>query len=584
MRDIFLEEAREVIAAARQSLQQLAESPEDLGELTTVRSAFHTLKGSSRMVGLRDYGEAAWACEQLYNARLAQSPRLDGDLQAFTHDALDHLAAWTDAIAGGAGASHGPQAIIAAADSLRLHGLRIPVARRRGDDAAALVEPGPPEDLDGLPVLDVPAIPELQLELEPEALQLPPLPTLVDRVPDLPSASDLELDPSALPTPAVPAPDATLPLGPEAWPAQEPLEAPRVEAATEPEFELDLGLASVEGAGRVVLDAVAETTPLLPAGAGGSDSGERIELDFGALELAPAAAVDAPSDSTAVIDLGELTQPLPLGTTGQDAVSPAPVEPLDLDFADLEAQPMSAEAPAAAQALPAGPGLEDSSRAPEPLEAPEVIELDFGEDHPVESTQPLVGDLRIGIPLFNIYLNEADELSRRLGTELAEWSLEYERRPVPESAWRWRTRWPAVRPPWATASCRRWRVRSSMRCCARRRGPGTRGRAELFNEAADEIRRLLHQFAAGFLVSCAADAGGLARTDANTGWHSRCERCLGARRAARALDAEAACRAKTLSTTTRTSTATPSTPICSRSSRKKPKSCCRSCRRGCATG
>jgi hypothetical protein len=64
-----------------------------VGELTTVRRAFHTLKGSSRMVGLRDYGEAAWACEQLYNARLAQSPRMDDDLAAFTRDALQHLAA-----------------------------------------------------------------------------------------------------------------------------------------------------------------------------------------------------------------------------------------------------------------------------------------------------------------------------------------------------------------------------------------------------------------------------------------------------------------------------------------------------------
>ena len=45
----------------------------------------------------------------------------------------------------------------------------------------------------------------------------------------------------------------------------------------------------------------------------------------------------------------------------------------------------------------------------------------------------VIGPLRISIPLFNIYLNEADELSRRLGTELAEWALEHERHPVPES-------------------------------------------------------------------------------------------------------------------------------------------------------
>src|SRR5690606_31578045 len=37
----------------------------------------------------------------------------------------------------------------------------------------------------------------------------------------------------------------------------------------------------------------------------------------------------------------------------------------------------------------------------------------------------VVGPLRIGIKLYNVYLNEADEWSRRLCTGLAEWALEY---------------------------------------------------------------------------------------------------------------------------------------------------------------
>ena len=40
--------------------------------LTTLRRAFHTLKGSSRMVGLKEFGDAAWICEQLYNTHLAE--------------------------------------------------------------------------------------------------------------------------------------------------------------------------------------------------------------------------------------------------------------------------------------------------------------------------------------------------------------------------------------------------------------------------------------------------------------------------------------------------------------------------------
>src|SRR5205085_9138626 len=45
----------------------------------------------------------------------------------------------------------------------------------------------------------------------------------------------------------------------------------------------------------------------------------------------------------------------------------------------------------------------------------------------------VVGSLRISIPLFNIFLNEADELSRRLTTEVAEWAMELHR-PVGETA------------------------------------------------------------------------------------------------------------------------------------------------------
>ncbi|HSC00191.1 MAG TPA: Hpt domain-containing protein, partial [Burkholderiaceae bacterium] len=101
MREIFLEEAREVMQTARDALAQLAKNPSDAGEMTSVRRAFHTLKGSSRMVGLKDFGEAAWGCEQLYNARLADGGPADADLLGFSGEALDYLGRWIDAVAGG---------------------------------------------------------------------------------------------------------------------------------------------------------------------------------------------------------------------------------------------------------------------------------------------------------------------------------------------------------------------------------------------------------------------------------------------------------------------------------------------------
>ena len=58
MREVFIDEAREVIQGADEALQRLGEVPDDLGDLTLLRRAFHTLKGSSRMVGLKVFGDA----------------------------------------------------------------------------------------------------------------------------------------------------------------------------------------------------------------------------------------------------------------------------------------------------------------------------------------------------------------------------------------------------------------------------------------------------------------------------------------------------------------------------------------------
>ena len=54
--------------------------PDDREALTTIRRGFHTLKGSGRMVGLMDLGEAAWEVERVMNLWLEQKrgrrPRL----------------------------------------------------------------------------------------------------------------------------------------------------------------------------------------------------------------------------------------------------------------------------------------------------------------------------------------------------------------------------------------------------------------------------------------------------------------------------------------------------------------------------
>ena len=51
------------------------------------------------MVGLKEFGDAAWACEQLYNTWLAGQTAATPALLDFSHKALNHLADWIEAIA-----------------------------------------------------------------------------------------------------------------------------------------------------------------------------------------------------------------------------------------------------------------------------------------------------------------------------------------------------------------------------------------------------------------------------------------------------------------------------------------------------
>ena len=228
MREIFLEEAREVIGNARSALAALTAASDDLGEMTTVRRAFHTLKGSSRMVGLADFGEAAWACEQLYNARLADQQSADSGLITLTTDILAYLSDWVDAIGARRKADHAHADVRAAIERFKQRGAH-----------GELPLPGsaPATPLAGM----APGRIELDRVTSPMAL---------DDL--LPAATDLDL---------VPAKAA----------AVRPLDQLLAADDSGIEFELDLGeAASMPSAGRNALQAL--TAPEREAGAPAPDA------------------------------------------------------------------------------------------------------------------------------------------------------------------------------------------------------------------------------------------------------------------------------------------------------------------------
>lgn len=66
-RDIFIEESGEVLAELQALMPRWTQNPSDDELLGSVRRAFHTLKGSGRMVGASEIGEFAWLVEDLLN-------------------------------------------------------------------------------------------------------------------------------------------------------------------------------------------------------------------------------------------------------------------------------------------------------------------------------------------------------------------------------------------------------------------------------------------------------------------------------------------------------------------------------------
>ena len=439
--DIFLEEAREVVHNGKEALRALQDEPGDLEQQTTLRRAFHTLKGSSRMVGLAEFGEAAWAMEQMLNAWLAEQKPVSQNLRGLAGEAMDGFARWIDAIAGKQAGGWSAAPFRETADALRTQGQRLSLAALLADPAAA-------QD-------STPAVAEAAAQEAGE-----------------PPAAPIEIE-SAAPPPPPPMP-----------PALAGLELP------------DLNLLDLSGA-------YAETVPMPlappPAPPAPESAPEMLAFDLGQLGLAPPPDTVTPptqarAEASAGFDLlpadleklDKLTRPEPADAGPQDREPPAGA--LDVAEGALSDELLAAfESPTVSAPLPLEP---PSAEPPPPAE-----EAAAADDEMVKQ----IGDLRISAPLYNVYLNEADEWSRQLVTELSEWALELHR-PVPELAI---ARAHSLAGSSATvgfmalSELARAIEHALQRLVDQRRA--TAAQLRVLGEAADEIRRVLHQFAAGIM-------------------------------------------------------------------------------------
>jgi chemosensory pili system protein ChpA (sensor histidine kinase/response regulator) len=83
---IFIEEAEEVLGTIHEFYPRLHQNHDDREALTEVRRAFHTLKGSGRLVGAASLGELAWSVENLLNRVIDQTIKANDDLFSLVDD------------------------------------------------------------------------------------------------------------------------------------------------------------------------------------------------------------------------------------------------------------------------------------------------------------------------------------------------------------------------------------------------------------------------------------------------------------------------------------------------------------------
>ena len=545
--DIFLEEAREVVQTGLESIGALIDNAADLEQQTVLRRAFHTLKGSSRMVGLNEFGEAAWSFEQLLNALLAEQRAASDDLLNLTGKAMHAFGRWVEDIAANKHEEWNAQDFRKSSDALRLHKEYVP-----------LQTPGDALDT----VAEIPELEEVPALLdEPQLGQAPELPVVSEPEPEAEVIAD------ALQVPAL-ADDLLLEVAhPQDNPATEPMAMENVDLdvledaqLTEEKFDFggfDLALpesgevveaASVE---EVALDidlepeVLAESLPdaelpaevVLVAEAAMPEPASAEEIDLGDLVPLPEEPASVVVEAIELAELPEFEPEHEPEPEPEKEIEPEPEPELAAELvADIEPE-LAPEAEAISESaldlvpemepvVEETPDLESLPETIEPtepaVETEETVELEHVEPEPAEvevaddvvlpepdlqlalpheddEGTKVIGDLRLSIPLYNIYLNEADEWSRQLQTELNEWSLELPS-PLPDnvvslahslSGSSSTVGFNALFTEARALEHALEHVKLHHQCKPEH--------ANVFNNAAEDIRRLLHQFAAGFL-------------------------------------------------------------------------------------
>ena len=220
--EIFVEEAVDVVAAVRAQHAELCLHHDRRDLLVDTRRAFHTLKGSGRMVGQKDLAEVAWRVEGVLNAALETDRPLNEPELKLIGGAAAHFTAWIEDLR----TKHHVNLDVSVLDGLIANCL----PRTSGSSSKLVAEPAPRIT---------------NQASSPPAFAEPPLPIVKPNVVDI---ADAELDlllASAVASLAVDEPPEQIVAHPLAPPAPDALldlpvlqQAVTNESATEPTVDI----------------------------------------------------------------------------------------------------------------------------------------------------------------------------------------------------------------------------------------------------------------------------------------------------------------------------------------------------------
>ncbi|WP_374582050.1 Hpt domain-containing protein [Pseudoduganella sp.] len=380
--EIFIGEAQEVLAFVGETLARPHSEISSVETLTMLRRSFHTLKGSSRMVGLNRFGDGAHAIEKVMNLWLAEERAGNETLFDLLDYASAEMSAWVDELVATGHSSRSEVPIVAAA--------------ARVQDGGPFEHPGSTAQT-AKPAAEAAPTPSEAAAADAGAANADAANAVADAVAADVDAADAAADADTAGTAA--AADADTAAAADADTADT--------AAASDADVADVADVADDAAAAAHADAAAasaEATDVATDAASDTAAADAVATaDDAAAGASGAAAADADTGAadanpdTAAFELEELTlDALPAEDDTQAAAALA-------EDAAPAARPTNViEFPSATAPVPPVPPADDNMK--------------------------FVGRLAIPLPLYNIYMAETDELVRLLSRDFGEWR--HEQRPV----------------------------------------------------------------------------------------------------------------------------------------------------------